>query len=127
MLRFFFPFILWFSPFLFIFKHRHSNKQRTMVNEYSYHHHFVFFYVCIEPLRIRFHLQPCICAYLRARFPLTKFYLFIIIIIIIIVIIIIIIIIFIFCMNVDVQSPELTGMYILTCSHEFLTKSMNRP
>ena len=42
MLRFFFPFILWFSPFLFIFKHRHSNKQRTMVNGYSYHHHFVF-------------------------------------------------------------------------------------
>ena len=82
MLRFFFPFILWFSPFLFIFKHRHSNKQRTMVNGYSYHHHFVFFYVCIEPLRIRFHLQLFICAYLRARFPLTKFFLFIIIIII---------------------------------------------
>ena len=86
MLRFFFPFILWFSPFLFIFKHRHSNKQRTMVNGYSYHHHFVFFYVFIEPLRIRFHLQLCICAYLRARFPLTKFFLFIIIIIIIIII-----------------------------------------
>ena len=72
--KIFFPFILWFSPFLFIFKHRHSNKQRTMVNGYSYHHHFVFFYVCIEPLRIRFHLQLCICAYLRARFPLTKFF-----------------------------------------------------
>ena len=40
--KIFFPFILWFSPFLFIFKHRHSNKQRTMVNGYSYHHHFVF-------------------------------------------------------------------------------------
>ena len=72
--KIFFPFILWFSPFLFIFKHRHSNKQRTMVNEYSYHHHFVSFYVCIEPLIIRFHLQLCICAYLRARFPLTKFF-----------------------------------------------------
>ena len=111
--KIFFPFILWFSPFLFIFKRRHSNKQRTMVNGYSYHHRFVFF--CIEPLRIRFHLQQCICAYLRARFPLTKFfftyyYYF-----------------FIFCVNVDVQSPELTCMYILSCSHEFLTKSMNRP
>lgn len=31
-----------FLLFLFIFKHRHSNKQRTMVNEYSYYHHFFF-------------------------------------------------------------------------------------
>ena len=55
----------------------------------------------------------------QSKIPLDQVFLFIIIIIIIII--------FIFCMNVDVQSPELTGMYILTCSHEFLTKSMNRP
>ena len=37
----FFPIhTLIFSFFVFIFKHRHSNKQRTMVNEYSYYHHF---------------------------------------------------------------------------------------
>ena len=45
MLRFFSHSYFDFLLFLFIFKHRHSNKQRTMVNEYSYYHHF-FFYVC---------------------------------------------------------------------------------
>ena len=40
MLRFFSHSYFDFLLFLFIFKHRHSNKQRTMVNEYSYYHHF---------------------------------------------------------------------------------------
>ena len=39
----------------------------------------------------------------QSKIPLDQVYLFIIIIIF-----------FIFCMNVDVQSPELAGMYILT-------------
>ena len=42
---FFFHSYFDFLLFLFIFKHWHSNKQRTMVNEYRYHHHF--FFLCL--------------------------------------------------------------------------------
>ena len=64
MLRFFSHSYFDFLLFLFIFKHRHSNKQRTMVNEYSYYHHF-FFYVCfilkLYPMKDFIQKKSCLC------------------------------------------------------------------